>query len=103
MTGKTLKSTRDTPSTYRIRVQGGLDVGWSEWFSGIAVTSVKKEGRLPITTMEGSVVDQAALRGILAKIWDLGMTLISIVRLDAEATSGLGEQTGVCRDDTDIW
>ena len=58
---------------YEIRVQGQLDSRWSDWFSGLAVSV--DDG---ITTLTGPVVDQAVLRGILSKIWDLNLVLISV-------------------------
>ena len=56
----------DQAARYQIKVQGGLDEGWSDWFSGMTVTF--ESG---ITTLTGAVTDQAALRGILSRIWDL--------------------------------
>jgi hypothetical protein len=72
----------DRPVTYEIKVEGRLDEGWSDWFSGMAVTF--ERGSTPITTLTGAVADQAALRGILSKIWDLGLTLISVRRIEAD-------------------
>ena len=63
------------PMTYQIQVQGRLDEGWSDWFSGMTVTF--ESG---VTTLTGPVADQAALRGILTKIWDLNLTLLSVTR-----------------------
>jgi len=68
------------PMTYQIQVQGRLDEDWSDWFSGMTVTF---EGS--VTTLTGPVADQAALRGILTKIWDLNLTLISITRIETNA------------------
>jgi hypothetical protein len=67
---------------YQIKVQGKLDEGWSDWFSGMTVTF--GSGRAPITTLTGAVADQSALRGILSKIWDLNLTLISVRRIEAD-------------------
>ena len=61
------------PTTYQIQVQGKLDEGWSDWFRGMTV--VFEEG---ITTLAGPVADQAALRGILTRIWDLNLTVLSV-------------------------
>jgi hypothetical protein len=65
---------------YEIKVQGRLDDGWSEWFNEMTVTSESN-----VTTLSGAVVDQAALRGILDKIWDLNLMLISIIRIETNA------------------
>ncbi len=63
--------------TYQIQVQGRIDEGWSDWFSGMIVTF---EGG--VTTLTGPVADQPALRGMLCKLWDLNLTLISAVQID---------------------
>ncbi len=62
---------------YRIRVEGKLDEGWSDWFDGMTLTLESD-----ITTLTGAVADQAALRGILTKILDLNLTLISVNRIE---------------------
>ena len=72
----------DERVVYRIRVQGNLDDRWSDWFSGLVVTVEDESESPPITTLTGSI-DQAALRGILNKIWDLNLTLISVVPIEA--------------------
>jgi hypothetical protein len=69
---------KDKPVTYQIEVEGQLDECWSDWFNGMVITC-KSQGDGPsITTLTGPVVDQAALRGLLSKIWDLSLTLISV-------------------------
>jgi hypothetical protein len=60
-------------SVYEIRLQGQLDPRWSDWFSGLTVSV--DDG---LTTLTGPVTDQAVLRGILSKIWDLNLVLISV-------------------------
>ena len=62
---------------YAIRVKGHLDPRWSEWFEGLTVTLV--EGGE--TILSGPIVDQAALHGVLNKIRDLGLPLLSVTRL----------------------
>jgi hypothetical protein len=69
-------------AVYQIKVQGKLDERWSDWFSGLAVAVENGIGNPPVTTLVGSI-DQAALRGILCKLWDLNLTLIS-VRCEAD-------------------
>ena len=61
-------------TVYNVRVKGHLDRCWSEWFDGLVLTH-HLDGT---TVLAGAVVDQAALHGILAKIRDLGLTLISV-------------------------
>ncbi len=67
----------DCPSTYQIRVQGLLDPQWAEWFDGFALTYVGNE-----TLLTGLVTDQAALHGVINKLWDLGLTLLLVQRLE---------------------
>jgi hypothetical protein len=62
---------------YEIRVRGQLDNHWSAWFEGLTLTSLEN-GETLIT---GLIQDQAALHGILAKIRDLDLHLLSVVRL----------------------
>jgi hypothetical protein len=66
----------DKQAVYRIEVEGQLDKSWSGWFSDMTLTL---QDDLSILT--GPVADQAALRGLLSKIWDLNLTLVSITRL----------------------
>jgi hypothetical protein len=57
-----------------IRIKGGLDEHWSEWFQNFEV----KRGEKDETILVGEVVDQAGLYGLIAKVRDLGLTLISV-------------------------
>lgn len=66
------------PAHYEIRVRGVLDRRWSAWFEGLEVTS-DQAGQ---TTIAGPVVDQAALHGLLAKVRDLGLPLLSVRQID---------------------
>ena len=65
------------PAVYEIRIQGHLDAQWTEWFGGMSVTR-EADG---LTLLVGPVVDQAALHGLLRRIRDLGMPLISVIRV----------------------
>jgi hypothetical protein len=65
---------RQTPSAYRLRVDGHLDQYWSPWFGDLTLTHAD-DGT---TTLAGPVADQAQLHGLLTKIRDLGVTLISV-------------------------
>lgn len=73
-----MKTVPENPATYRISVSGKLDERWSDWFNGMAIEHEAVPGQSPITTLTGKVVDQAALRGLLVQIWDLGLVLISV-------------------------
>jgi hypothetical protein len=66
-------------SRYEIRVKGILDGRWAAWFEGLQVTSDREE-----TVISGPVADQAALHGLLAKVRDLGLFLISVRHLDPD-------------------
>jgi hypothetical protein len=68
-----------TPEFYEIRVQGRLGPEWSTWFDGLII-SHQPHGE---TVLIGPVPDQAALHGILIKIRDLGLPLVSVHRVDA--------------------
>ena len=76
----------DEQVVYQIKVQGNLDDRWSDWFSGLVVDVEDESERPPITTLTGSI-DQAALRGMLNKIWDLNLTLISVVPIEWKKVS----------------
>lgn len=62
------------PGHYEIRIEGYLDAGWSEWLAGLTLTHL--EGG--VTLLTGSLPDQAALHGLLERIRDLNLTLISM-------------------------
>jgi hypothetical protein len=64
------------PTIYNIRVEGHLDPCWSEWLDGIVIIPLENEE----TLLSGLIVDQAALHGLLAKVRDLNLNLISIER-----------------------
>jgi len=67
------------PSIYHIRVKGILDEKWSDWFDGFTITPQADDE----TLLAGPVADQAALHGLLAKIRDLGLPLLSVKRVEA--------------------
>ncbi len=69
---------RQGPSGYRLRVAGHLAPHWSPWFGDLIVTH-EDNGT---TSLAGLVTDQAELHGLLAKIRDLGLTLISVEVID---------------------
>ncbi len=63
---------------YSIRVNGHLDPAWSDWFGGLTITQ-EPSG---VTVITGLVQDQAALFGLLSQVRDLGLTLISVNRVE---------------------
>ena len=66
------------PGLYEIRIEGHLDDRWADWFGGLIIT-LKEDGD---TLLTGPVVDQAALFGLLRKVRDLGMPLVSVNRVE---------------------
>ena len=67
----------DQPMVYQIRLKGHLGPQWTEWFGGMSIT-LEESGE---TLLTGPVEDQAALHGLLKKVRDLGMPLISAIRV----------------------
>jgi hypothetical protein len=68
------------PAVYLIRIKGHLGCQWTDWFGGLTIM-LEDNGDSLLT---GPVVDQAALHGLLKKVRDLGMTLLSVNRLDPD-------------------
>lgn len=66
----------DPPVVYQIRIKGHLGPQWTDWFDGLTIT-LEEDGN---TLLAGPVVDQAALHGILKKIRDTGLPLLSVNR-----------------------
>ena len=71
---------RGTPRAYEIRLKGHLDARWTAWFDGLRLTQ-ESDGT---TVIRGSVIDQAALHGLLTKVRDLGLPLIAVTPIDPE-------------------
>jgi hypothetical protein len=71
------KTDPDRPMIYQIRLGGHLGPGWTDWFGGLAIT-LEDNGE---TLLTGPVADQAALHGLLRTVRDLGIPLISAVRV----------------------
>lgn len=69
---------RRGPGSYEIRLKGQLDARWTAWFDGLTIAH-EGDG---ITLIHGPVVDQAALHGLLQKVRDVGLPLVSVTRIE---------------------
>jgi len=66
---------------YQIVLEGEIDPSWSEWFHGFEIQSSAGGDGQRFTALSGPVEDQAELRGILNKVWDLNLELVSVNRI----------------------
>jgi hypothetical protein len=71
------------PGLYEIRIRGHLEHRWVGWFEGLTIT-LEENGE---TLLTGPVIDQAALHGLLRKVRDLGLPLVSVIPVDANQTN----------------
>ena len=83
-------SGRRVISGYRLRVNGHLDQHWSTWFGDLTLTH-EEDGT---TCLTGAVADQAQLHGLLTKVRDLGVTLISVEVVDLATTERAARPSG---------
>jgi hypothetical protein len=74
-----MAATKDRPTTYQIRVQGLLDAQWSAWIEG---AEIAHEGDVTVLTCR--LADQAALQGLLRRLYALGLALISVNPVEAQ-------------------
>jgi hypothetical protein len=70
------------PVVYQIRIKGHLGAQWADWFGGLSIT-LEEDGD---TLLTGLVIDQAALYGLLKKVRDLGMPLVSVKPIEPGQT-----------------
>jgi electron transport complex protein RnfB len=70
----------DRPGVYEIRVPGRVDESWAEWFEGMTITVEGGDDGPSITTLTGAIVDEAALLGLLDRLYSLGLRLLSVKR-----------------------
>jgi len=70
-----LKTNPNEPTHYQIRVKGHLNCQWTDWFEGLTIT-LEDDGN---TLLTGPVIDQARLHGLLRKVRDLGLPLLSVM------------------------
>jgi hypothetical protein len=84
--------TPDRPEAgrYEIRLSGHLDAHWTAWFDGLTVS---REGDAT-TVISGSIADQAALHGVLQRVRDLGLPLVSVSRVEPDPPTATGVDAG---------
>ena len=80
---------------YRIIVSGRFDKRWEGWFHEMQITTELNKAGKPITAFSGPVIDQVALRGLMIKLWDLNLELISVNRIEklTDDTGGYSDET----------
>jgi hypothetical protein len=83
MTRERTQITLDQAAIYQIKVPGELADSWSDWIGGMTITVESEDP--PVTTLTGTVTDQAALQGLLRRLYSLGLPLISVVCLPCES------------------
>jgi hypothetical protein len=81
---------RSGAGRYEIRLAGHLDAHWTAWFDGLSVARVA-DG---ITVISGPIADQAALHGVLQRVRDLGLPLVSVNRIEPDPATATGDDAG---------
>jgi hypothetical protein len=81
MDGRSSRPYLSQPAAYRIVVEGRLDKSWSAWFDDMALAAEYTEDGTTVTTLTGTVRDQPALHGLLARFRDLGLSLLLVERV----------------------
>lgn len=79
-----MKARHTQSEIFEIRLQGHLDTSWANWFEGMVIT-LTEDGD---TVLTGPVADQAALHGLLKKVRDLGMPLLSVCHIESGQANG---------------
>jgi hypothetical protein len=69
-------------TSYQIKIKEQLDESWTEWFGDFELTYRTDEQGKTNTILTGMIIDQAALNGLLTKIWNLSLTVLSVQRID---------------------
>src|SRR6185312_16831231 len=83
------------PMVYQIRINGQLNAQWTDWFDGMRITPEENGD----TLVTGPVIDQAALYGLLRKVRDLGMPLLSVARVLPGQPGTANDQTTFVREE----
>ena len=74
----------DLSAVYRIKVRGRLKESWSDWFDGMTIEFLFGPDGMTVTMLTGVIADQSALYGVLNKVRDLGLILLSVERVDPD-------------------
>ena len=74
---------------YQITVEGKIDESWSDWLGGMQLVLRKEATGMQITILTGVLTDQAALRGVLNRLWDLNLVLRSVQQVDPATISNV--------------
>lgn len=69
------------PEIYQIIIKERLDQSWAAWFENMTISIEKGKDGLPVTVLTGTIPDQAALSGILNKIWNFSLTVLSVKQI----------------------
>ncbi len=81
---------RQEAESYEIRLTGHLDARWVSWFDGLTIRH-EADGT---TVLSGLIADQAALHGLLQRVRDLGLPLVSVTRMESDKTNPPGTEPG---------
>ena len=70
---------------YEIQVQGAIDPRWAGGVDDLAISVGQGRDDYPVTILKATMVDQAALRGLLTRLWDLNLTILSVLRVESDS------------------
>ena len=84
------ESGRERPAQYHIRVKGAISERWASWFGDLVLSLSEPGTEPPVTTLSGSLADQAALLGLLQKLDTMGYLLLSVQRKETCEQKGSG-------------
>jgi hypothetical protein len=92
-----INSSSGAPQNYQITIEGKLDPTWADCLGGLQICSRKEADGMEITILNGTVKDQAALRGILNQLWDLNLVLHCVEQVRPITQSTNEEMTNECK------
>ena len=82
-----MSSLIQTRRYYQITIEGKIDPSWSAWLDDLQLVSRKETNGMILTTLSGALTDQAALRGLLNRLWDLNLVIRSVQQVDSATFS----------------